>query len=173
MNKIWFTSDIHLGHTNIIKYCSRPFKSIGEMDEVLINNWNSVVGQNDKVYFLGDFCWGEPDKYLNRLNGSISFILGSHDKKIRLCKKITEINDIKTINIEDNIIVMCHYCMRTWSRSHYNTIHLFGHSHGKLEAVGKSMDVGVDSTNFYPISLEDVIKYMKNRPDNFNFVGNK
>jgi calcineurin-like phosphoesterase family protein len=146
---------------------------VGEMDEILINNWNSKVSNEDLVYHLGDFCMGDPNKYLDRLNGTISFIRGSHDKKIKYCKKIKEINDMKTINIDGNVIILCHYCLKTWPRSHYNTIHLFGHSHGHLKEEGKSLDVGVDSHNFSPLSLNEVITIMKNKPDNFNFVDNR
>jgi len=172
--KYWFISDCHFGHTNIIKYCNRPFKSVEKMDEVLIRNWNSKVKPGDIVYYLGDFCMGDPDYYLNKLNGDIYFIRGSHDKKIKICDKIKEIADIKIIDIPNvnNIIVLCHYAMRTWPGSHYNSWQLYGHSHGRLEPQGKQMDVGVDCNNFSPISLSEVIRIMNSKPNNFDFVGN-
>lgn len=67
MINTWFTSDFHLGHQNIIRYCSRPFHSTGEMDEGILGNLNSMVRQNDVLYFLGDFCMGGPD-HAARLN---------------------------------------------------------------------------------------------------------
>ena len=69
----FFTADLHLGHKNIIKYCNRPFSSLKDMDETIINNWNSVVGKNDTVYALGDLVFGfhKYEKYLNQLNGKI------------------------------------------------------------------------------------------------------
>lgn len=169
----FFTADNHFGHANIIRYCNRPFKSIGEMDEVLINNWNVTVDTNDIVFHLGDFCMGDPDKYLNRLNGVIYFIRGSHDKHIKICDKIKSIKDMQTITINDSVITLCHYAMRTWPRSHYNTWQLYGHSHGKLEPQGKQMDVGVDCNNFYPVSFDELEEYMRQRPDNFNYVGKR
>ena len=60
---IYFTSDWHLGHANIIKYCERPFKSVSDMDRILIQNYNEIVDQDDTVYFLGDFCFHKDVKY--------------------------------------------------------------------------------------------------------------
>lgn len=77
---IWVTSDTH--HANIIKYCNRPFSSVEEMNETIIENWNKVVSKGDIVYHLGDFALGDksliPD-FIRRLTGHISFIMGNHD----------------------------------------------------------------------------------------------
>ena len=66
---IYFTSDMHFGHNNIIKLCQRPFSSAEEMDNCMIENWNKLVKAKDEIYILGDIAWGEPDKYLKQLNG--------------------------------------------------------------------------------------------------------
>lgn len=79
----YFTSDTHFGHKNIIKYCERPFKDFTHMDEVLINNWNSVVGDTDVVYHLGDVALGVYDRWagiFERLNGYKVLIVGNHDR---------------------------------------------------------------------------------------------
>lgn len=79
---IFFTSDTHFYHENIIKYCNRPFSSVDEMNEKLIENWNSVVGKNDIVWHLGDFCFGQKDnisKIIPKLNGRINLVMGNHD----------------------------------------------------------------------------------------------
>ena len=78
--KTFFTADHHFGHANIIKYTNRPFTNIEEQDRILIQNWNSVVGPNDMVYYLGDFCFRDFNKYFHALNGKIIFIEGNHDK---------------------------------------------------------------------------------------------
>lgn len=78
---IWFTSDWHLGHKNIISYCSRPFNSIWEMNEEIIKRWNSQVSPEDIGYILGDFSLGlwAVDQFVHRLNGELHLIVGNHD----------------------------------------------------------------------------------------------
>jgi calcineurin-like phosphoesterase family protein len=82
----FFSSDLHLGHKNIIRYCRRPFTNAGEMDRVLISNWNYTVGETDPVFFLGDLRYGSDappvSDYLPHLNGRITFIRGNHDQDI-------------------------------------------------------------------------------------------
>ena len=84
-SKVYFTSDTHFYHSNIIGFCKRPFKNVEDMNETLIENWNRVVSQDDIVFHLGDFCMGgshEWTKILNRLNGKIYLTLGNHDLKV-------------------------------------------------------------------------------------------
>ena len=80
--KIWFTSDTHFGHKNIIKFSERPFSDVEEMDEVMIRRWNEVVGKDDTVYHLGDFAFlstGKLRQLISRLNGKICLVNGNHD----------------------------------------------------------------------------------------------
>lgn len=169
---IFFTSDEHYGHKNIITYSNRPFLTVEDMDEQQIQRHNTFVGKDDHVIHAGDFTLlkNKPliyGKYINRLNGSHTFLKGSHDYWIPWKNS----QQIKEIQIQKKYyIVVCHYAMRTWARSHYNSFHLYGHSHGRLEPIGKQWDIGVDNNNFYPISLNDIIRIMKNRPDNPNLV---
>jgi len=171
MNK-FFTADQHFNHKNIIQYCQRSFKNVDEMNETLINNWNAKIKRNDFVYVLGDMIWQEPVKeILDKLNGRIIYIYSmeySHEAVLKYSYRFEQIIPLLTIKIQkfDIYITMCHYCMRAFPKSHYNQWHLFGHSHGRLESIGKTLDVGVDSHNFYPWSLEEVIEYMATRPDN-------
>jgi calcineurin-like phosphoesterase family protein len=158
---IFFTSDMHLGHKNIIKYSSRPFSSVEEMDQTIIDNYNSVVKQGDTVYDLGDFCFRNPKLYLDRFNVPSIRIKGSHDHDI----KEPYILIIKPSGLVDDffnqiLITLCHYAMRSWELSHYGSWHLFGHHHGMLEPYGLSFDVGVDCWDFYPVSLEQVREKM-------------
>lgn len=171
----WFTADLHLWHSNIIKYCNRPFQSVEEMNEIIIMNWNRVVVPGDIVYILGDFAMKtsvqEIRKVLKYLNGKKYFILGDHDKQIWKCSDLLEeITPLKKITIDNIPITLCHYCMRVWWKSHFNAFLCYGHSHGYLEAIGKSHDVGVDNNNFIPISFDELKVIMDNKPNNFNYI---
>lgn len=167
----FFTADEHYGHTNIIKYCARPFKTISEMDNMLIANHNSVVMSDDIVVHAGDFTMGKTyqeviKRYINRLNGQHVFIKGSHDRWLGF----ENAPYIWERTIEGQFIVVCHYAMRTWAKSHYNSWQLYGHSHGRLPPQGKQWDVGVDNNNFYPISFRQLAAIMKTLDDNTNLV---
>lgn len=87
MSNIWFTADTHFGHANIIKYCNRPFKTVEEMDEEIISEWQHKVEPDDIIYFLGDLTLDRNldrvwKKYLKRLTGNIRIALGNHDKAL-------------------------------------------------------------------------------------------
>lgn len=173
---IFFVGCTHFGHQNIIKYCNRPFSSVQEMDDIIINNWNSKVQPKDLVYHLGDFSFPSPIHYLPKLNGNIILILGNHDKHIgnlANSNKILSIHDLLFLKMYKPGIMLCHYSLRVWHKSHFNSWHLYSHSHGMLPPQGKSWDVGVDNNNFFPLSIDEIADIMKNRPDNFNLVKNE
>lgn len=143
------------------------------MDEYLIEKWNAKVQPGDLVYHLGDFAWRHTPKHVERLNGDIVLILGNHDsdaKNNKSCfRAVLRYEEFRIPNTK-NIIVMSHYCHRVWNKSHFNSIHLYGHSHGTLPPIGKSWDVGVDNNNYEPLSLDEVLKIMESRPDNPNLI---
>jgi len=183
---IWFTADTHFGHRKIIKYANRPFNSVKEMDEALINNWNRVVKPHDTVYHLGDFSLAtNVDKYFGRLLGMICVVPGSHDwkwtKRVRTFRSadrsyIKVLPPLITVTVElgqRTPIVLCHYAMRIWDKSHFNSWQLFGHSHGMLKTTGKQYDVGVDNNKFYPVSILDIQKIMAMKENNRNLVRKK
>lgn len=149
------------------------------MDQTLINNWNSVVQPQDTIYHLGDVGFTNEDKLyqiLKRLNGKIHLICGNHDKVIRksnlLRERFESISELKKIYIQDvkhpngqYEIILCHYAMRVWDKSHYGSWHLYGHSHGTLPDDPNllSYDVGVDSWNFIPVSIDGINEKMKTK----------
>jgi len=168
----FFIADTHFNHKNIIKYCNRPFGSVEEMNRALIKNWNNVVGPNDTVYHLGDFGFGDIERIRCLLNGKIVLIIGSHDKAAKRLPHLwaEPLTPLLEITVYKQHIVLCHYAMRVWPRSHYNSWHLYGHSHGWLPGVGKAFDVGVDRCNFRPLSFCEIKGIMDQLSDNFNRV---
>jgi calcineurin-like phosphoesterase family protein len=176
----WFIADTHFGHSNIIKYCNRPFKDVVEMNETIINNWNNVVDKNDIVYHLGDLCFGDEKdiaNYLRQLQGNIKIVFGNHDKVLKkfakkdinahldLRNRIEFLGDYKEITIENQFIVLSHYAFRVFNKSHRGGWNLWGHSHGSLsdDPHSLSIDIGVDCHNYTPINFEQVKKIMSKK----------
>lgn len=167
----FFTADTHFGHDNIIKYCKRPFASSFEMDETLVSNWNAVVKPGDTVHHLGDFAFGRAatgeyiSKLAKRLHGSVHLIHGNHEKVARGMKWFfASMKDYDEIEINGQRIVLFHYGMRVWHHDYKGVWHLYGHSHGLLPAMNKSLDIGVDCWNFSPVSFEQLKLTMDARP---------
>lgn len=156
---VWFTADTHLGHGNIIKFCKRPFKTTTEMDGVMIGRWNELVAPTDTIWHVGDFAFGDHLPYLRHLNGTKHLILGNHDhsNRVKPAKSAwASIGTMAHFTLEDTPIVLCHYALRVWNRSHYGALHFYGHSHGNLPGDTQSCDVGVDCWDFRPVSLEQI-----------------
>jgi len=167
----YFTSDTHFNHENCIIYCDRPFENSNEMNEVIIDNWNSRVNKKDTVYHLGDFGFGDVSKIVKRLNGKIVLCLGDHDKSALSCKELFEkVTPLLNTKLGNTYITLCHWQMKVWAKSHYNSWNLYGHSHNKSTPEGKSFDVGVDCWDFKLLSQDQVTDIMSDRPDNFNLV---
>jgi calcineurin-like phosphoesterase family protein len=189
LEKTFVTADHHFGHENIIKFCDRPFETVEEMDRILIDNWNKIVGKDDVIYHLGDFTLGNFEiarNYFNQLNGKIQ-VLGNHwhhDKRWLPRNYFGPLTleypdatkDIGHVDIIPPMIVLelegmgaqgrslgvtlCHYPLEVWDRKHYDAWHLYGHTH-KHGPIGPfKLNVGVDCQNFYPISLGGVLQYM-------------
>lgn len=166
----FFTSDTHFNDQYSIAYFNRPFKSVDEMNMVMVEKWNSVIEQNDTVYHLGDFTLDAIrhfTKWAGQLNGNIKILPGSHDhpwlkdfignEKVQIILPLVSVEFPEiTTGKDPQVIVLCHYSMQVWDRSNHGSWHLFGHSHGKLKGMGLSFDVGVDCTEFTPLSLEMV-----------------
>jgi calcineurin-like phosphoesterase family protein len=166
----FFTSDTHFGDTYAIQYFNRPFKTVDEMNAVMVEKWNSVVTERDTVYHLGDFTLDDIRhfrKWISQLNGNIKILPGSHDdpwlKDFVASDKVQVILPLVSVEFPEimagkhpQVIVLCHYSMQVWDRSNQGSWHLFGHSHGKLKGIGLSFDVGVDCTEFTPLCLETV-----------------
>lgn len=167
------TADQHFNHARLIHYLQRPFKDVDEANETMIINWNAKVNENDLVYVLGDMVWqGDAKEILDRLNGKIIYVASmewTHEEPVlKYRDRFEKIESLLTIKVQEysTYITFCHYCMRTWPKSHYNSWHLYAHSHGRLESIGKSHDVGVDANNFFPLTFDEISGTMKEKPDN-------
>jgi len=206
VEKFWFTSDTHFGHGNIMKYSLRPgltvdehkslaiwqnnprhyFKvsqeSIARMDDYLIDGINQVVGENDTLWHLGDFCFAQKNEYLkvakqyrDRIKcRNVHLVFGNHDN-YPLGQLFSSSQDMATISCNGQSIVLLHYAMAVWNKSHRGAWHLYGHSHAGAEKwldeklVGRrSFDVGVDNAKlilgeYRPWSFDEVKKIMDAR----------
>ena len=161
MANVWFSADFHFGHSNIIRYCDRPFANATEMDEAILDRVNESVKADDGLHFLGDFCVGGPKvavAYRQKIRcKKVYFILGNHD---RVIKKIVDqfvwAKEIAEVNIRNQPIVLCHYAMRVWHHPSRGPWQSYGHSHGKLpvDKGSRSMDVGVDTNDSACIRLK-------------------
>jgi calcineurin-like phosphoesterase family protein len=164
----WFTADEHYGHFKMIEYANRPFSCIEEMNAELIERHNSVVKPKDRVIHAGDFAWGKTraavSEYIRLLNGQHTFLKGSHDYWLN-----RDAMQIWEETIKGQFLVVCHYAMCTWPRSHYNSWQLYGHSHGRMYLPCKQYDVGVDNNNYYPISFDEVKEIIDKKEDNPNY----
>jgi len=171
--KIFFTSDTHFFHTNIIRYCKRPYRSTEEMNESLINNWNSVVPPDGIVFHLGDFCFAGSDKVkelTSKLNGKIILIKGNHDHISRTMERFFEhVSYEMSIEIDKHKLYLNHYPFLTYAGIYNSrpTIQLFGHVHSGIHNSGKDKgrlkylfttqyDVGVDNNDYTPVSWEKI-----------------
>ena len=185
--KLYFTSDLHLGHRNVIRFCCRPYDNEKEMDKALINNWNNTVTNNDIIVIAGDLFWFNDShkikKVLESLNGEKIYIVpGNHDQmksyyrvedpRIEIITDITHIRlttDDKRYYLDQFEIVVSHYPLMTWAHRDRGAINLFGHIHSgwlrDLDAFdqmlplwkGQQYDIGVDNNNYKPVSFDDVL----------------
>lgn len=190
-HKTFFWSDTHFGHAKVLQFepHTRNYTNINEMDAALIEAWNSVVGPDDHIYHLGDFTLNgkkEARHYLAQLNGHITVIRGSHDDRwydftqahehwiptyySRQKFPVACVGDRLDVSFPEIshgdrplIIVLSHYPFYVWPVDHYGSMHLFGHVHGHVKGVGRSMDVGVDVFK-KPVELHEVYELLKDQP---------
>ncbi|WP_347253859.1 metallophosphoesterase [Leminorella grimontii] len=173
---IYFTSDTHFCHSNIINLCGRPFESVRHMNDTLIHNWNALVTERDEIYILGDFLFRgtgqDANQILRRLNGKKYLIRGNHDKFLDDPEFDTSmfewVKDYYELDYQKQKIVMFHYPILEWQGYFRDAIHLYGHVHNsgkdpeqrkRLSALGpRAINVGVDVNRFFPVSINAVLK---------------
>lgn len=161
--KKFYVSDTHIGHERMLSMQPRPFSTIEEHDGYIVEAWNSVVGDGDIVYHLGDFAFNlsrDADRIRElfaRLKGRKYLVVGNHDvdKRGQLHPTLAALDwaarpehALRTTD-GGHDLWLSHYAARSWPSQHYGAYHFYGHSHGKLPGVGRSRDVGVDMPDVY------------------------
>lgn len=153
MPKTFFTSDLHFGHKNILKFNpdTRQYADVEEMDQAIIANWQSLVGPEDHVWSLGDMFFSKEDRaiaIMEQLPGIKHLIWGNHDQVIQRSSRLrgffATIDYYKEISFGRQDLVMLHYPIQEWNKMHRGAYHAFGHVHGKIVPEGRAVDVGWD-----------------------------
>lgn len=199
--KVFFTADTHFNHGNILRYCKRDglteseqellsknvdfrvsAESVKRMDDYLIDGINSIVGRDDTLWHLGDFCFASKheyqtlaERYRNRIHcKNINFIFGNHDSR-SLYQLFTSTGDLRRISVNGQDIIVAHYALAIWEKSHHGAWMLYGHSHSNAEANldammpgRRSFDVGVDNAKkvlgaYRPWSFDEIKAIMDQR----------
>ncbi|QBP06329.1 phosphoesterase [Stenotrophomonas phage YB07] len=175
MSEIFFCSDHHFTHRNLMKWYPdrNKYDTPEEMDEAIIERHNAVVGKRDVVYLLGDFGFGSKDsiaKIAWRLNGQKHFLSGNHDKGLLNHDKFRRafssiLPPLHMISINGQKIVLCHFPIWEWEGIHHGVWHLHGHLHGsQCDVPGKILDVGIDTNELRPYHMDTVKAHMDARP---------
>ena len=133
----YYISDLHIGHANVIRFDGRPFVDVNEMNNAIIENWNSRVKTDDTVYILGDCFWKNEEnsvKLIQRLKGHKHLIRGNHDRVHgRLRFYYESIEHYAEINDNDRLVILCHYPIPFYKNQHYGAVMLYGHVHRTKE----------------------------------------
>ena len=184
--KVFFTADTHWGHENVIKFDSRPFDTVEEMDAELIRRWNTKVGKGDLVYVLGDMIWktrnDTAEALIRSLNGQIILIKGNHDRFLHNAKAKNALAGVKDyddicVKLEGGSeyrVILSHYYMPFYNGHRYQAVHLHGHSHNTEECMQEELikrslatngfetrayNVGCMHWNYEPVTLEEILAY--------------
>lgn len=184
---IFFTSDLHFGHSNVINFDNRPFDDVDTMNDTIIKNWNDKIPKDGIVFFMGDFSFKslkQTQKIFEQLNGQIHWINGNHDRwkvisKIEGIKSIQNMLDLKVLDSDvvdtrfngRQSITLCHYPILVWDKHHHGAWHLHGHCHQNLVDTEfgnkyyqrKVIDVGTNGHNYTPLSYKDIKDIMNNK----------
>ena len=181
---MFFTSDLHFNHANVIEYCARPFHDVDEMNEALIDNWNETVDDNDTVWVLGDVCLGDIKRSLelvSNLRGTKHLLVGNHDRPFRdkgskpdwdqryLDAGFASLHHGSVqLDHDDLTAVLSHFPFTGDSQTTDRFVEhrpfdtgkvlLHGHVHGRWRRKERLIDVGVDAWGGRPVSLPTIVE---------------
>ena len=174
---IYYISDTHFRDQVIFDKCNRPFKSLDEMESIVVSKWNNKVNDEDTVYVLGDICKDDDISAIqifNKLKGHKHLIVGNHDHNmIEEIKKSMVFESIKFIDLimdGDQKVCICHYPLMDWMEFNRKGILVYGHIHNKTSKNGSAYKMmkdyyanlpayncGVDVCDFEPRTLDELI----------------
>jgi len=166
-SNFYFSSDWHLAHKNILEYDERPFNTIQQHDQAIINNVNKVCEPTSLLFILGDLSMGKDINYieslLNQIQCKMVLIKGNHDKHLKdsfLKSHFIDVRDYLELKSSKGKFILSHFPFYSWDGSHRGTPHLYGHIHkNKANLNGKHFNVGIcNSQSYSPFSLEDILK---------------
>jgi len=167
MSKRFIISDTHFDHKNIIDYCDRPFKDVHDMEKTLIENWNSVVRQDDVVFHLGDFDLFSKNKVREisqQLNGKIILIKGNHDNYGNTFYNEVLHDFIPYPIILDDFFILSHHPL--FMNKHMPYVNIHGHLHNTVhrdfETGPKHFNVCVEYTDYKPVDFDELKKKLTN-----------
>lgn len=172
---IFFTSDLHLSHDNVLGFDKRPFKDIHEHDEAIISNIVDTVPKGGHLWVLGDLFWHNRynviEEFCKAMDGQSilwRWVRGNHDDRFWENESINahqrlEAKWLHHTEAPGRGVYLSHYAHRTWRNAGHGSLHLYGHTHGNIADQGRSMDVGVMNTGYCPVSLTQVIAALGER----------
>lgn len=176
--RTFFTADDHFAHENILKITDRDlhFSSSEEHDDALLEGINSTVGENDRLFVLGDFAWRAGESFTNRIRcKNLHLIFGNHDRA-GFGKLFKSVEDTAIVKLQGHKVFLSHYPHAYWPSSHRGSLHLYGHVHAEREETldacfpgRRSMDCGVDNAklllgSYRPFSEDEIIDILMARP---------
>lgn len=169
---VYFTADLHFYHDNIISHTGRPFRSMEQMNNTLVQKWNAKISHQDEIYILGDVTMKGPElalEMLSRLRGKKHLIRGNHD---RFADQLGELNpfvwikDYAEVSVQGAKFILFHYPISEWNGFFRGSIHLHGHQHNRPDYNYENLrqglcryDVGVDANYMSPVSAEDILAF--------------
>ena len=168
---IYFTADTHFGHENVIRFCCRPYATAAEMDEALIDNWNSRVKGNDTVFVLGDMFFRSDNagEILRRLKGKKRLLVGNHDgswmTKVDVSRYFASNDLMLELSDGRHALTLCHYPLLTWKHAKKSYM-IHGHIHNDtgadfwplLAARDNVLNAGVDINGYQPVTFDELLE---------------
>jgi calcineurin-like phosphoesterase family protein len=169
----YYTADPHFGHASILRFCSRPFRDVAEMDAHILSAYQAVMRAKDDLWIIGDFAFAKIDEatrleaLLAAIPGRKHLIKGNHDKPwMTTLSGWHSVHDLIEVKEGGYRLTLCHYPMVTFPGARHQAVQLFGHVHQNWKGSRNSVNVGVDVWGFRPVTLPDILDRAQTLPVN-------